>query len=288
MADDKYPSETGRRRFVKGVAGSATLASVGAGGAAAIDATTAPSGAGGGITQYFGIENTDGPAPRGMPMVPIEINDAGELKGIWPEVSEKTEAGRTITVAEEELGGVNYSSTWYQYCGVQSYEGAQPDADQENFFRSSSGPPYSWQQEAKEAGEKLTVDDFSDYQEWGNGIGQAGIGKPAMATWRSQDVDNTMPVQILRSKRVEQMANAEGPFSDISGEVQTWLQAATDRGFMAWLNKCTHFCCVPGFKHLAGSATFGGENSVYCQCHQSIYDPFSVVRKQFVALPRPE
>ena len=36
------------------------------------------------------------------------------------------------------------------------------------------------------------------------------------------------------------------------------------------------------------SANFGAENDVYCQCHQSIYDPFSIVKKSFVALPRPE
>jgi Rieske Fe-S protein len=45
---------------------------------------------------------------------------------------------------------------------------------------------------------------------------------------------------------------------------------------------------VPGFKHIAGSAAFDAENRVYCQCHQSVYDPFSVVSGSFVALPRPE
>jgi Rieske Fe-S protein len=68
-----------------------------------------------------------------------------------------------------------------------------------------------------------------------------------------------------------------------------WLRASTtEEGFVAWLDKCTHFCCVPAFKAYPDSAKFGGENVVYCQCHQSLYDPFSIIRSQFVALPRPE
>jgi Rieske Fe-S protein len=45
---------------------------------------------------------------------------------------------------------------------------------------------------------------------------------------------------------------------------------------------------VPGFKALSGSANFGAEDRVYCQCHQSVYNPFEPVQKSFVALPRPE
>jgi len=277
--EDKYPTESGRRRFVKGVVGSATLASVGTGGAAAIGTATSSSGAGGGITQYMAIENTDGPAPRGMPIVPLTIED-GELQGIWPEVSEVTEGGRTIQVAEQEIGGVTYSSQWFQYCGVQTYPGVRPGEDQNNTFRvaSGAGSTYEWMSDL-EAGEPLTVDMFDDYEEWGNGIGRSGLGKPAVGTWRSEDVEPqaTMPVQVLRSPRIEQMAQDD-----------EFINAATEQGFIAWLNKCTHFCCVPGFKSLEGSANFGAEDRVYCQCHQSVYDPFNPVSKSFVALPRPE
>ena len=67
-----------------------------------------------------------------------------------------------------------------------------------------------------------------------------------------------------------------------------WLQASTSEGFIAWLNKCTHFCCVPGYKQAADAARFGGEDGVYCQCHQSVYDPFSIVQTLFIARPRPD
>jgi len=278
--DDKYPTESGRRRFVKGVVGSATLASAGTGAAAAIGTATSSSGAGGGITQFVGIENTDGPAPRGMPIIPIQIDGEGYLKGLFPEPETKTVEGREITVAETDVGGMTYSSTWFQYCGVQTYPGVRPGAEQDNFFRSAgSSAPYEWQGD-QEQGQKLHVDDFTDYEEWGNNIGESGLGKPAMTNWRSVDVSpqETMPVQVLRSTRVEEY---DGPNAE-------FFNAATQDGFMAWLDKCTHFCCVPAYKAYEGSAKFGAEDAVYCQCHQSVYRPMNPVSKSFVALPRPE
>jgi Rieske Fe-S protein len=289
LDEDKYPQETGRRRFVKGVVGSATLASVGVGGAVAIDTATSPSGVGGGITPFVGIENTDGPAPRGMPLIPVEIDSDGALKGFWPEPEERQEQGRTIQVAEADVGDVTFSASWFQYCGVQNYAGIQPSADQDNFFRSTGSPQFDWQAEAKSGGEKLFVDDFADYETWGNGIGKDGIGKPASAQWRSDGDVQTIPVQVIRSPLVQDMREGTGRYSDLSGDVQSFVRGATtEEGFMAWLNKCTHFCCVPGFKAYEGSAKFDAEDGVYCQCHQSVYDPFSPVSSQFVALPRPQ
>ncbi|MEF8775930.1 MAG: ubiquinol-cytochrome c reductase iron-sulfur subunit [Haloarculaceae archaeon] len=283
--EDKYPAETGRRRFVRGVVGSAALGTVSVGTAASINLATSPTGAGGGATQFIGIENTAGPAPRGMPIIPIEIED-GELRGLWPEVSERTAAGRTFNVAEEEVGGTLYSSSWFQYCGVQQYKGAQPDADADNVFRYGGGG-FGWQADL-EVGDPLEVSHFEDYREWGNGIGSPGIGKPGDANWRTTDDGRPLPIQVLRSPEVSRMANGEGLYSDIPGDVLSFVQAATEDNFIAWLNKCTHFCCVPGFKAYAGSQRYDAGNDVYCPCHQSIYDVFSPLKKQFTALPRPE
>ncbi|MFB6218636.1 MAG: ubiquinol-cytochrome c reductase iron-sulfur subunit [Halobacteriaceae archaeon] len=275
---DKYPEASGRRRFVKGVVGSATLAAVGTTGAVTIDSVTSPSGGAGGQMEYFGIENTDGPAPRAMPMLPVEIDDEGFLKGVYPEVSEETtERGETVTVVKQELGGTTYSVRWFQYCGVQGYEGISPGYEGDNYFRYSSG--YDWQ---PETGQRVNVEDFADYAEWGNGIGSAGIGKPAKVTWRSQDVENTIPVQILRTDLLSDV------IADATGEAAEWLEAVTQNDFMAWLNKCTHFCCVPGYKTTEQSAQFGAEDESYCPCHQSVYDPYSIVKKRFVPFPRPE
>jgi len=285
--DDKYPEESGRRRFVKGVVGSAALSSVGATTAGTINPMTSATGAGGGATTFVGIQNVDGPAPRGMPMIPVRVDDNGDLQGYWPEEEERQEGGRTITVAEEELGGQLYSSRWFQYCGVETYPGVRPGADQDNYFRYAEGPPYTWQQEEVSAGDKASVEDFADYETWNNDIGTTANGKPATVTWRSQGAsdEQTMPVQVLRipPDRFQQIKNR------LPDSMSSWLDAATPSGdtFIAWLNKCTHFCCVPGFKSLTGSANFGAEDEVYCQCHQSVYDPFSPTEKQFTAFPRP-
>src|SRR6056297_25436 len=222
LDEDKYPNETGRRRFVKGVVGSAALASVGVGGAAALDTVTSPSGVGGGITTFVGIELESGPAPRGMPIIPIEIEN-GELKGKWPKTQEIEQGGQTIKVAKEKVGGVEYSNAWFQYCGVQNYEGLAPDADQDNFFRSTGSPNYDWQAEAKSGGDKLLVSDFDDYQEWGNGIGKGGLGKPADARWRSEGDVQTIPIQVIRSKQIEEMANGN---ADLDSTTQKFIEAA--------------------------------------------------------------
>jgi len=282
LDEDKYPAETGRRRFVKGVVGSAALSSVGVGGAAAVDATTDAAGEGGGTTPFVAVENTAGPAPRGMPIIPIEIN-GGEISGLWPEYDENAGAA----VAPDFGGsGIDYSSQWFQYCGIQSTAAIYPQSDRNSTFLNDTGT-FSWQGEY-EPGKPLTVDMFDDYKEWGNGIGDPGVGKPASVVWRTNsDGKNGAPVQIIRSVEVEKMANGEGEYAELPSSVQSFVSEATDQGFIAWLNKCTHFCCVPGFKTQSGSANFAAANDIYCQCHQSVYDPFSPVQSTFVALPRP-
>lgn len=273
--EDKYPPTTGRRRFVSGVVGSAVLAGLAVAGAGLIESATNPTGTGGGITSYFGNTVVDGPAPRGMPQIPVEIDSEGFLQGIWPEARQVTRDGQTVTVAEMEIGGSTYSGEWFQYCGVQDAPGLAPNAEQDNYFRYDEGPPYEWQQTEVSPGDKVNVDDFADYQTWGNEVGRPGLGKPATAQWRSQDASKVLPVQIIRSSTVEQEASGN-----------EWLDATTMEGFLANLNLCTHFCCVPGYKATDQSAAFGAENLVYCPCHQSVYDPFAIEQQTFVAFPR--
>lgn len=245
-----------------------------------VTTATSSTGQGGGPTQFFGIKNTDGPAPRGMPQIPIEIADDGTLKGVFPKWETKTVAGKKVNVAEMEIAGYKYSAEWFQYCGVQTYEGLQADANQDNVFRSAGSAMYDWQNKIPK-GSPLNVKHFENYETWGNKIGKDGIGKPAKATWRSQNTKSTIPVQVLRSEKIKKLANGDSEYND-------WVKASTDKGFIAWMDKCTHFCCVPGFKAYPSSRAFDAANDVYCPCHQSVYDPFSPIREQFTALPRPE
>lgn len=277
--EDKYPADSSRRRFVRGVVGSAALAGVGSGTAAIVDATTTPPGAGGGAVTYRAAEQVGGPAPRGIPQVPVELDDEGYLQGIWPDLREEEVDGRLITVADMELAGQEYSSLWYQYCGIQSTPGIVPDADTDNYLRFASSSNYDWQTNEMTEGTRLHISQFEDYKDWANPIGSGGLGKPAQARWRSEDVDSrdVIPVQVIRSPIIEEAAQED-----------EWLQASTDEGFIAYLNQCTHFCCVPGWKTYRDAPQFDAEDIIYCQCHQSRFDPFSIVNESFFARPRPE
>ncbi|GAB3684516.1 ubiquinol-cytochrome c reductase iron-sulfur subunit [Salinarchaeum chitinilyticum] len=276
---DKYPEDTDRRRFVKGVVGAGALSGVIGASASMVDSLTAPPGAGGGPTDYMGIEQTGGPAPRGMPQIPLEYDDEGNLKGIWPEVEMQQIGGQTVPIAEMELGGTLYSTTWYQYCGSQNNPAIEPDADLDNTIRYTANPAYEWQSNQVEAGDPVRAEHFSDYENWGNVIGESGVGKPAKVTWRSTELEprDRLPVQLIRSPLIEQAA-----------EDNDWLQASTVDGFIAIHNQCTHFCCVPGYKDpgQTDAMAYGAGDSIYCQCHQSVYDPFTIIEQDFIALPR--
>ncbi len=281
MSDDsdKYPTDSARRRFVRGVVGAAALAGVGTASATMVDSVTMPPGAGGGPTVYRGAEQVGGPAPRGLPQVPVEVDDEGYVRGIWPDVETVQREGSQVDVAQTELGGQQYSSTWYQYCGIQSTPGVVPDADSDNYLRYTQSSNYDWQSEQTNGGQRVHIDEFSDYETWTEPIGQGGLGKAAQTRWRSegQSGRDIIPVQLIRSPIIEEEAQND-----------EWLSASTDQGFIAFLNQCTHFCCVPGWKTYPDAPQFDAEDMIYCQCHQSVFDPFSIVTETFFSLPRPE
>lgn len=276
---DKYPAASSRRRFVRGVVGSAALAGVGTATSTVVDSLTSRPGIGGGATVYRGAERVGGPAPRGLPQVPVEVDGEGYLKGIWPETRTVEVEGREVVVAEMELAGQTYTSRWYQYCGIQSTPGIEPAADRDNTLHYTRSSNYDWQNEETQGGQPLHISEFQDYETWAEPIGQGGLGKPAQARWRSEDEDarDVIPIQVIRSPLVEEMAQDD-----------EWLAASTDQGFIAYLNKCTHFCCVPGWKTYRDSPQYDAEDLIYCQCHQSRFDPFSIVTQTFFAFPLPE
>ena len=282
MAEDGYPGWTGRRRFVEGVVGGATLASTGTVAVATTETATTDQGTGGGATTYYGVENVAGPAPRAMPQIPVEVDEGGYVRGRYPtEAGSRGEEGRDGSLTTE-IGGVTYSPTWFQYCGVQEYEGLSPSYDGDDYFRHAEGTDYEWQDREAEPGSRVHVDEFDDYETWGNGVGEAGVGKPAVVTWRSEGTDDAIPVLLLRSPRVGDLVDRAG-----DDDTSRWLAASTDGDFVAVLDKCTHYCCVPGFK--AGPyVPADAADRIYCPCHQSVYDPFSIVEQSYTAYPRPD
>lgn len=263
------PDPPSRRRYLSALVGGTVLASAGATALAAVDLTTTSS-TWGGTVRYRGLEIAGGPADEPLPQVPVRVDDEGYLHGRFPAAS-----GDEIPTTE--LGGVRYSAEWFRYCDATEHPGLRGDADGDTYLRAAELPPpdlegsplpsYGWQREAVAPGDRLHVSHFDDYRSWTNGIGTAGIGKPAMATWRSQETDQPLHVQVLRSERVP---------GDVAGD-DRWLAASTDAGFIAWSARCTNWCAVTAFKGYAASEKFAGADLAYCPRHQSTFDPFSVV-----------
>lgn len=124
---DEYPTESDRRRFVKGVVCGGSLAGVSTGVMTAVESAVSTPGEGGGQVVYYGVENVAGPADRPLPRVPVTVED-GEVQGLWPsgEAGENggddgradseddgdagTEQGREMP--EVDLGGVTYTPEW--------------------------------------------------------------------------------------------------------------------------------------------------------------------------------
>jgi len=55
------------------------------------------------------------------------------------------------------------------------------------------------------------------------------------------------------------------------------VEVGTEDGFIAFLGKCTHLCCVPNW-HKAKPEL----NLIFCPCHAGQYDPFDVYEQEFV------
>ncbi|MDY6775640.1 MAG: ubiquinol-cytochrome c reductase iron-sulfur subunit [Halobacteria archaeon] len=271
--DDNYPNQ-GRRRFVKSMVGAGVLGSVAAAGYSSVDLLTQKSGVGGGSIKYRGIKIVEGPAPRGMSQIPLKI-EGGEIIGRAPSPS-GGKGNPTLSIA-----GFDYSLDWFQYCGVQNYPGVQPEFESDNKFKYSAR---GWHSDRE--GDVMKVSDFDDWQSY---VGRAdnateGLGKPAWGTWRSEGVEKTIPVAVIKTDKQRLLDNAN------SDQQRQWIEETCPQGFIGWINKCTHFCCVPQGFQTSDFGCGGGvcaANKVYCQCHQSRYDPFNVVDDTMIALPRP-
>lgn len=253
-----------RRRFLKGMVGGGATVSLTTTAVVGVETITAKRGGGGGLTEYRGIRNVTGPAPRALPQVPVTVDENGYLRGHWPDASSD--------VPSTTLGGETYSADWFRYCGFENHDGFRPESTQTGYLRAVAEPPYRWQADDFDGGERLRASDFEDYEDWENGIGTDGLGKPAMAQWRSEGSDESFPVQVLRSTRVRELR--EGG--------DEWLRASTSQDFIAWAAACTNNCATTAFKGYEESEVFDAGDLVYCPEHQSLFDPFDVVSARYV------
>lgn len=257
MADQGFD----RRSFIKACAG------VGAAGAAAatgfgmlrpvadVEVEIVP-------ISYPGVKVMKGsPAPYGLPLIPLEITSSGELRG-------RPDAG------QDQL-------MWYKYCSHERAPGTSPEFESDNLTRyfvteeKLAKGLDAWYED--HIGDVITVDDFPDEEPNPDFSQYPGVGAPFQ--WRSQGVDTESKITGIVIRAPKDEIGFDGATTPPEATIRDWFPEdpnSSDHVFMACCSFCTHFCCVPGFHESELSISSGYGQTIFCSCHLSRYDPFTI------------
>lgn len=264
-----------RRSFVKtcvGVAGAGALAASGLSMAVGLAIPRAPAGA---LIPYWGAHKVAGPAPRGMPYIPIGLGPDGNFIGKPTITGPPTDAnpnGDQINVLE-----------WYKYCGHSGATGLDPEADQPNTLVY------------------LRKDDYNIVTPWFKDLLDQPIkpeqfpanGFGAAFRWRSEDQDgaNVISGVLVRAepRRIRSVTSAVAPAKPLTSEAEfEWLKEniwyTHDDGsiFIGVSTYCPHFCCTPGYREAEQLARpRNAWDNIFCTCHNSNYNFSEPVRYTF-------
>lgn len=272
MADEEpedpfAPKKDGmnRRAFVKTAV---TAAAIGAVGSTAAGLVVPLSTAGGLKIKrfpYWGARRVDGPAPQGVPLIPIKANDKGEIEG---------QADFDAT----PISGAGNDSIleWYRYCGHDESPAFEKGHTNDNVLRYFNNPAKVataakdlgaplWY--AGKLGQIVTVADFAGMP--------PGTGAPFK--WRSEDLEGNDIVTgiIIKIDPAARKGEDASDFMASSGGPDA------PKDLIAFSSYCAHFCCVPGFKESKEALAADWFENMYCTCHNSVYDPLQVRRYKF-------
>lgn len=215
------------------------------------------------LVRYVGAHRVGGPAPRGVPYVPVRVNEAGELEGV------PAFAGRSVL-------------PWYAYCGHESAPGLREEPA-ENVLRyhvSPDLPVRPWY--APLAGEPVRPEHF------------AGDGFGAAFSWRSVGAigkDVLTGVVVRYAEAEVRRADVVKPPARALDEAE-WSEAASSLFarvggslFVAASTFCTHFCCLPRYRENPSAGRVGAADRLHCACHDSVYEMREPVRYQAFSAP---
>lgn len=253
MAEDSDAAETeqrggmDRRRFVKTAALAGTAGAAAAGGALTFFPLSRP-GESPPKFKYWGLRVVRNPgtregskAPRGIPIIPVRTNDAGELYGV-PDHLE-----------------------WYKYCGRNNAPGVDADFATDNVFRyrvdrqvleaTKAEGIDAWYESRLQ--QKALLSDFDD------------VAKGAPALWRSEGVEaeNPLTVVLLRV--------------DTDRHDPELVERFFPDGVLAAFATCAHLCLVPTWRASRVSYGDGAWDVLTCFGHGSWYDPYQIVEYDF-------
>ena len=244
-----------RRSFVKaclGVAGAGTLAAAGVGTAVNL-AQIRP--ASGGAQTYWGAHKVAGPAPRGIPFIPITVEN-----GVF--------VGKpTITTAEGDVVDV---LSWYKYCGHGGAPGLKADFTENNeltYFIAEEKLHLITPWFKDLLGKPVRPDDFP----------APGFG--ASFIWRSdgQSGPNVLTGTIVKTAPgdIRLQTAAVPPAKPLKTEADfEWVRSEIfHEDFVAASTFCTHFCCIPAYREAEQLARpRNAWDKLFCTCHNSVYD----------------
>lgn len=264
-----------RRSFVKtavGVAGASALAASGLSLAAGL---AIPRAAAGGLLTYWGAHRVAGPAPRGIPFIPVTVEDGtfvGKTTLPPPPGADSTEP---INVLE-----------WYKYCGHSGAPGLRPD------FTDANELVY------------LAKDDYNIVTPWFKDLLNQPVkesdfpanGFGAAFRWRSEGQEGAAIISgvLIRAEpsriRESFVPSPVAPARPLaSAEEYEWVKEniwyTPDEGktyFIGVSTYCTHFCCTPGYREAEALARpRNAWDNIFCTCHNSNYNFAEPVRYTF-------
>jgi nitrite reductase/ring-hydroxylating ferredoxin subunit len=214
----------------------------------------APHAVRGGTTpvEYLGARVGGGPVERGVPLVAVQVAEDGVV------------TGRVNVPGSDPV----YSLRWFEYCHLQRSPALRPDPGRSNAFVYAQNPAKMAVAE-RELGEPLWYAEKVGQPVRAWDFTSPGMG--ALAAWRSQglQVELAIPVVVLRLE-AERVVNPAP-------------EGFVDQGLAAFAAACTHFCCTAGWKESAIPLRRGLFETIYCTCHDAVFDPYDVRRYRWPA-----
>jgi Rieske Fe-S protein len=210
--------------------------------------------------RYFGTHRVAGPAPRGIPYIPITVQD-----GVF--------VGRT-SVPNYESGEPDINVLeWYKYCGHSGAPGLQPGFSEDNTLTYLP----------KEEYDHLITPWFKAYLDQPVRLEHFPADNFGAAfKWRSQDQggSNVLTGIIARVPRsqMQLIASAVPPAKPISQAEFDWaleniFHVEGNSVYVGVSSFCTHFCCAPGYREAEKLARpRAAWDNIFCTCHNSNYN----------------
>ncbi len=209
----------------------------------------------------FAAERVGGPAPRGVPYIPVTVQD-----GVFVAKPRLRFQGRDLDVL-----------SWLRYCGQQGAPNLDPAFTEDQTLRYHRKDSYRaltpWYADRYDA--PIRPEDFPD------------VGFGAVFRWRSEGVPSRDVLMGLLLRLDPATLGAPAPLQ--GGHrltAQEWdfvRREVFHEGFVAVATRCTHFCCDAVWKEVeALQRPRDAWDDVFCTCHNARFDPRRAVAYDFL------